>query len=42
MRLKVFFEKMEETNYKVLLDELLNYKEILQLNDSLICKQQKS
>ena len=31
--LKVFFEKMEETNYKVLLDELLNYKEILQLND---------
>ena len=31
--LKVFFEKMEETNYQVMLDDLLNYKEILQLND---------
>ena len=31
--LKTFFEKMEGTNYQVLLDDLLNYKEILKLND---------
>ncbi len=31
--LKDFFEKMEQTNYKVLLDDLLKHKEGLQLND---------
>jgi len=31
--LKTFYEKMEKTNYQPLLDDLLNYKEILKLND---------
>jgi hypothetical protein len=31
--LRTFFQTMEGTNYQVLLDDLLNYKEILKLND---------
>ncbi len=31
--LRTFFEKMEATNYQVFLDDLMNYKKILKLND---------